>query len=147
MQTLIIGGGLAGLAAAQVLTERGEHVRVLEAREGVALETSFANAGMLCPSLSEPWNGPGVHRHLAASLFRANQSMQINWRTIPSLLSWGVSFLRNSTPERFFAATEDNYRLASYSRDKTLELTARLELEFDLLDSGTLCIFRNPKEM
>ena len=80
-------------------------------------------------------------------MFRANQSMQINWRTIPSLLSWGVSFLRNSTPERFFAATEDNYRLASYSRDKTLELTARLELEFDLLDSGTLCIFRNPKEM
>jgi len=45
MQTLIIGGGLLGLATAQVLVERGENVRVLEAREGVGLETSFANAG------------------------------------------------------------------------------------------------------
>ena len=45
MQTLIIGGGLIGLATAQVLVEWGENVRVLEAREGVGLETSFANAG------------------------------------------------------------------------------------------------------
>lgn len=86
MQTLIVGGGLIGLATAQVLVERGEKVRVLEAREGVGLETSFANGGMLTPSMPEPWNGPGVHRHLAKSLFQASPSMQLRFRAIPSLV-------------------------------------------------------------
>ncbi len=144
---LIIGGGLIGLATAQVLVERGENVRVLEAREGVGLETSFANGGLLTPSMSEPWNGPGVHRHLAASLFRTSPSMQLRLRAIPSLLSWGVAFLRNSTPSRFVAATADNYRLAIYSRDQTLTLTERLQLDFDLLDTGTLCVFKNAQQM
>ncbi len=147
MQTLIIGGGIIGLATAQVLVERGENVRVLEAREGVGLETSFANGGMLTPSLPEPWNGPGVHRHLAASLFRSSASMQLRFREIPSLMSWGVAFLRNSTANRFYAATEDNYRLAIYSRDKTLALTEKLELDYDLLDSGTLYLFQDAEAM
>lgn len=147
MQTLIIGGGLIGLATAQVLAERGDEVRVLEAREGVGLETSFANGGMLTPSMSEPWNGPGVHRHLAKSLFLPGSSMQLRLRAIPSLLSWGVKFLRNSTPGHFLAATEDNYRLAVYSREKTLELTERRQFEYDFLDTGTLCVFRHAAPM
>ena len=147
MQTLIIGGGLIGLATARTLLERGQGVRVLEAHDGVGLETSFANAGMLTPSMPEPWNGPGVHRHLAASLFRTSHSMQIRWRMIPSLARWGMSFLRNSTATRFYAAVEDNYRLATYSYDKTLALTERLGLEFDLRDAGTLSLFQNAKHM
>ena len=147
MQTLIIGGGIIGLATAQVLVERGEKVRVLEAREGVGLETSFANGGMLTSSQPEPWNRPGVHRYLAASLFRSSASMQLRFRAIPSLMAWGVAFLRNSTANRFYAATEDNYRLAVYSRDKTLALTEKLELDYDLLDSGTLYLFQDPEAM
>jgi D-amino-acid dehydrogenase len=144
---LIIGGGLIGLATAQVLVERGVHVRVLEAREGVGLEASFANGGLLTPSMPEPWNGPGAHRHLAASLFSTSPSMRLRWRVIPSYLTWGLRFLRNSTPDRFYAATEDNYRLAEYSRDKTRELTERLQLDYDLLDAGILSVFQNAKQM
>lgn len=147
MQTLIIGGGLIGLATAQVLAGRGEKVRVLEAREGVGLETSYANAGMLTPSMPEPWNGPGVHRHLAASLLRPSPSMQLRFRAIPSLISWGVAFLRHSTPDRFIAAIEDNYRLAVYSRDKTLSLAQSEQFAYDQLDAGTLCVFRDRNEM
>ena len=147
MQTLIIGGGLSGLAVAAVLVERGEQVRVVEAREGVALETSFANAGMLTPSLPEPWNGPGVHRHLAASLFGGHQSMQVRWRTLPSLMRWGIAFLRNSSAPRFQAAVLDNFALASYSRGKTLALVERFGSRYTLLDSGTLCVYRHADEM
>ena len=144
---LIIGGGLIGLATAQVLVERGEHVRVLEAREGVGLETSFANGGLLTPSMPEPWNGPGVYRHLAASLFRSSSSMQLRLRALPSLLSWGIKFLRNSTPGRFYSATDDNYRLAVYSLNKTLALSERLQLDYDFLDAGTLSVFQNAEPM
>ena len=57
-QIVIIGGGLQGLATALTLIERGEDVLVLEREEDVAHSTSFANAGMLTPSQSNPWNSP-----------------------------------------------------------------------------------------
>jgi D-amino-acid dehydrogenase len=102
---------------------------------------------MLTPSMPEPWNGPGVHRHLAASLFGASHSMQVRWRMIPSLARWGISFLRNSTASRFYSAVEDNYHLARYSRDKTLAFIERLGARYELLDSGTLCVFRRAAGM
>jgi len=53
MKILIIGGGLQGLCSAQVLLERGHEVQLLEAHEGVGLETSYANGGLITPSKSE----------------------------------------------------------------------------------------------
>lgn len=143
MTTLIVGGGLLGLSTAVALLERGEEVRVLEAREGVALETSYANGGLMTASMSEPWNGPGVLRHLAASLFDPHSAMKLRLRALPSLLSWGIGFLRNSTPERYFAACRYNYVLASYSQRKTLELRERRGLEYDAASGGTLSVFRD----
>jgi D-amino-acid dehydrogenase len=145
--TLVIGGGLAGLATAQVLAERGEQVRVLELLDGVGLETSFANAGLLTPSMPEPWNGPGAVGHLAGSVFGRHSSIRLNVRAIPSLLTWGISFLRNSSPDRFHSAVDDNFRLARYSRERTAELTERLGLRYDFLDGGSLCVFRERQAM
>ena len=58
MKILIIGGGLLGLSSAKVLLERGHDVEVLEANNGVGLETSFANGGDLGAIGSGPWNTP-----------------------------------------------------------------------------------------
>ena len=55
-QIVIIGGGLQGLATAFTLFNRGEDVLILERDEDVATAASFANAGMLTPSQSSPWN-------------------------------------------------------------------------------------------
>ena len=57
-QIVIIGGGLQGLATANALLDRGESVLILEKKEETATATSFANAGMLTPSQSSPWNSP-----------------------------------------------------------------------------------------
>ena len=61
---LVIGGGLMGVTSAWYLAERGFEVTVLERREGPALETSFANGGLLTPSQSDPWNAPGTWLYL-----------------------------------------------------------------------------------
>ena len=57
-QIVIIGGGLQGLATAFTLLQRGEEVLILERDSDVATSASFANAGMLTPSQSSPWNSP-----------------------------------------------------------------------------------------
>jgi len=138
VKTVIVGGGLMGLATAQALVERGEQVTVVEARDDVALETSFGNAGMMTPSMGDPWNGPGVHRHLAASLFNPLSPMKLRLRALPSLTTWGIRFLRNSARDRHLAATEANFRLGSYSVEETRGLRERLGLAYDAADRGTI---------
>lgn len=146
MHTVIIGGGLMGITTAFVLRERGEDVSVIESRDAIALETSFANGGMLTPSMPEPWNSPGVYRHLAASLFDPRSSMKLRVGAIPSLFGWGVRFLQHSARRHYEAACADNYALASYSLHKTQSITERLGLEYCRGTRGTLSVFRSAND-
>lgn len=144
MRTIVVGGGLLGLCTASALVDRGEEVLVLEAREDVGLEASFANGGMLTPSLPEPWNGPGVLKQLLKSLIDPAAALKLHVREIPSLIGWGVDFLAHATAKHHFAAAADNYRLSRYSLGLTLTAWRRLGLDFDLAESGSLCIFADP---
>lgn len=146
-KTLIIGGGLLGLASAKALSDRGWEVEVLEAREDVGLEASYANGGLLTPSMSDPWNAPGVHKHLAASLFDQSSSMKLHVSAIPSLLSWGLGFLRHSSRQRHSEAVLSNYRLASYSVERTDEWRRELELKYQADSVGSLKVFRDRAAM
>ena len=148
MTTLVIGGGLIGLATAQALQDRGQSdIVVIEARDGVALETSFANAGIMTPSMSDPWNGPGVHWQLLASFFNSQSAMKLRLRALPSLVNWGLRFLRHSSPARHSRATELNFLLSDYSVRQTRRLRDRLGLRYDCSDVGTLKVFRNADAM
>ena len=62
MKTLILGAGIAGLSSAYAQQQRGDEIEILEAGEGVALDTSFGNGGLITPSLCEPWNQPGISK-------------------------------------------------------------------------------------
>src|SRR5262245_52437403 len=103
--TVVIGGGLIGLTTAWELVSRGEAVTLVEAREDVALETSYANGAMLTSAMSDPWNAPGVHRQLVASLFDPYSPMKVRLRVLPGLLPWGVKFLKSSRLARHREAT------------------------------------------
>jgi D-amino-acid dehydrogenase len=144
-EVIVIGGGLAGLASAYALHEAGYGVRVLERREDVALETSFANGGILTPSMPDPWNAPGVHWQLLRWLGREEAPMLLRPRAIPGYLGWGLRFLAASAPRSYHASMQANYRLCAYSVERLRAWRTALGLEYALGTLGTLEVYRNPQ--
>ena len=57
MKVLVLGAGVAGVAAAYLWRD-GHEVVVADRQPAAARETSFGNAGGLCPSFA----GPGPRR-------------------------------------------------------------------------------------
>ncbi|MBA4691551.1 MAG: FAD-dependent oxidoreductase, partial [Pseudomonas sp.] len=47
MRVAVVGGGVIGLATAYSLVRQGHSVELIERRDDVGLETSFANGGQL----------------------------------------------------------------------------------------------------
>ncbi len=142
---IVIGGGIAGVSTLYELLARGIPAKLYEAREGVALETSFANGGLLTPSMSDPWNGPGVSKQLAASVTDPNSPMKLHMSRLPGLALWGFQFLRNSSPERHRRATLANYRLGALSLDHVRRLKEQLPLSFAENFAGTMKVFDSPE--
>jgi D-amino-acid dehydrogenase len=142
----IIGGGLIGLSTAYALQKRGASVRVIDAREGVGLETSFANAGMLHASIAAPWNHPGVGRELLSSFFNPHSAMKLRLSAIPDFLLWGPKFLAASRPGPHWHATRHNYALATASIKKTGEWIRALDMKIDQRRNGLLNIMRSQSD-
>ena len=110
-QIVIIGGGLQGLATANALLDNGESVLILDKEQDTAIATSFANAGMLTPSQSTPWNSPSDILKILSGIGRKDSSMVLSPSAIPSLFFWGLKFLRNSTKKRFIEISKNGHFL------------------------------------
>lgn len=143
----MIGAGVAGVTAAYELARRGYPTSLVEMRPAVALGTSYANGALLTPSMADPWNAPGVHRHLAASLLGAPSAVTLRRAVVPSLIGFGWRFLRYSTRARHTAATQASFLLGRYSLERTRELRTRLALEYDSAAVGSLKVFSTQPAM
>ncbi len=146
-QVLVLGAGLAGLSSAWFLSQAGFEVTVIEAESEVATGASYANAGMLTPSMSDPWNVPGVYRHVLSWLGRDNAPMLLRAAALPSMLGWGMGFLRNSSSSRYQRNMLSNYKLALYSLGVLEQLNRKKQLNFGLGKTGTVKIFRQQEQM
>jgi D-amino-acid dehydrogenase len=138
MHVVIVGAGLIGTCTAWYLRQHGVDVTVIERADAPGMETSFANAGMLTPSMADPWNSPGTLRKLIKWLGREDAPMLLRLHAVPSLSRWGMAFLLNSSEERFRTNTLKNVALANYSLDLLRSLRADLSLNYDQMSAGTL---------
>lgn len=116
---------------------------MLDQAAGPGQDTSFANAALLTPSMTEPWNAPGSWRVLLGSLGRSDAALQLRLRALPTLAGWGLRFLWNSRPAAFERNTLSNLRLALYSREVMHALRQQTNVEYGRAARGTLRIFRN----
>jgi D-amino-acid dehydrogenase len=62
MRVLVLGGVVVGVTGAYQLQRDGHEVALLERQPGVAMETSWGNAGMIAPGHSFVWSSPRAWR-------------------------------------------------------------------------------------
>jgi len=145
MHVVVIGGGLLGLTTAFSLRRHGLSVSLLEQEIGPGRATSFANGGMLHASQANPWNEPGVFWHALKMLGKEDAALLVRYKALPSLLGWGMQFVRHSRPDRYLHNFEQNARLAAYSLACMRELRAAVGGDYDYSARGTLKLFRSPE--
>jgi D-amino-acid dehydrogenase len=144
MKTLVLGGGIAGLSSAIAQQACGDEVEILEALDGVALETSYGNGGLMSASLCEPWNQPGISRLMIPALLGGKNSMlRIHPKALPSLSIWGLKFLRSSGASQFLESSAAQYRLSTYSQELTRSLIQEHDFDIKFQDNGILQVFRD----
>src|SRR6202048_4188006 len=93
MKSVVLGGGIAGVTAAYYLAKEGREVTVIDRQPGVALETSFANAGLVAPGHSYTWASPRAPKILLKSLFVEGQALRLKLIADPRLWFSLIHFL------------------------------------------------------
>ncbi len=143
MRVVVVGSGLAGVATAWFLRENGAQVTVIDRCDAAAMETSHANAGMLTPSMADPWNHPGMFWKILKWVGREDSPMLLRPTALPVMAGWGFHFLLNSVPEKHRENTLKNVALARYSLKVLEQLAGQLEFDFDYQQRGTIKLFRD----
>lgn len=147
MKVLVLGGGVIGVTSAYYLARAGAEVTLLERQPGVALETSFANAGQVSPGYSTPWAAPGIPLKAMKWLFQRHAPLSIRLDGSLFQLQWMAQMLRNCTPERYATNKERMMRVAEYSRDCLRELRAETGINYEQRTGGTLQVFRSQAQL
>ena len=141
MRIAVIGAGVIGVTSAYELAADGHEVVVFERRGSVAVETSFAQAGLASAGAVGPWTGPGAAGQLLRSLFdRSNP-----WRVPPSAWAWMWRWWRAGQPASHRTNVLRMHRLAAYSRERLHGLAASLQLDYERSD-GHLVLLRTREE-
>ena len=141
MKVVVLGAGVVGTAAAWYLRAAGHEVQVLERREAVGLETSFANGGQISASHALPWAAPGVPWTAFKWMWREDAPLLFRLRADPAQWRWGLKFLRECTRERFRANAAQLQRLGRFSRDALHELQGATGIRYDEVRRGILVFF------
>jgi D-amino-acid dehydrogenase len=147
MKVLVLGAGVIGTTCAHYLSAAGFEVAVLDRRPGPALETSFANAGGICPGFSGPWAAPGMLRKVAGWLGRSNAPLSLRPTLDPHQWSWLLRFAANCTAERFRINKERMQRIAHYSKACLVALRQDTGIAYDGGAGGVLQLFRTQQEL
>lgn len=147
MKITVIGAGIIGVTSAYFLARSGYDVEVLDRQDGPARETSFANAGMLTPSMADPWNSPGILFTVLRNIGNSESGFLLRLKALPSLIGWGLRFLLQSRKDRYLKNMHKSATLSCYSLRILKKLREELKLEYEGLQTGSIKIFRDQSSM
>ena len=147
MKIVILGAGVIGTASAYYLAKAGHEVTVIDRQNGVALETSFANAGEISPGYAAPWAGPGVPLKAIKWLMMKHSPLAISPSLDPKMWTWVMQMLANCTSNRYEINKGRMLRIAQYSRDVLQTLREETGITYEERTQGTLQLFRNQQQV
>ena len=145
MKVAIVGAGIIGVTTAYELTVDGHEVTVFERHGAAALETSFANAGVVAPGYVTPWAAPGMTGKVARYLFSRHAPVRVCWPLAAHELRWMMRWRRACDLDTYLANRARMQRLAFYSRHRLHQLTEDLQIEYDR-SSGYMVLLRSEKD-
>jgi D-amino-acid dehydrogenase len=147
MKTLVLGGGVVGVTTAYFLAKAGHEVTVLDEKDGLGLEASAGNAGIIAPGHSFAWASPRAPAMLLRSLRGDETAIRVRLAPDPHLYTWGLRFLRECTAARARRNTLIKLRLCQYSQGVLNELARTEGIEYDAIAQGALYLYRDPAEL
>src|SRR5919106_6133410 len=147
MKSLVLGGGVVGVTTAYFLAKAGHEVTVVEDKDGLGLEATAANAGIIAPGHSFAWASPRAPRMLWQSLRGAETAIRVRLGADPRLYAWGLRFLRECTAERARRNTLIKLRLCQYSQAVLNDLVRAEGLEYHAVSRGALYLYRDAAEL
>lgn len=107
----VIGVGFVGIVVVWELYKWGMNVSVLDVCEGLVLEISFVNVGVLILFEFELWNVLGVYWDLIKLLFDLYVVMKLCFVFLFGLISWGLCFLCNFMYKCYLVVLKVNFVL------------------------------------
>jgi D-amino-acid dehydrogenase len=147
MKVLVLGAGIVGVTTAHYLAEDGHEVAVVDRQIGPALETSFGNAGNVCPSYATPWAAPGMRWKALKWLLQDDAPLRVDWRTDAAFLRWCLAWLGNCSTRRFERNKTRMQRLSRYSLACLQALRKSAGIEYDATTRGILQLLRTDAEL
>ncbi len=147
LKVVVLGGGVIGVTSAYYLAKAGHEVEVIERQPGVALETSFANAGEVSPGYASPWAGPGIPQKAIKWLMMKHPPLILKPNLDPYMVRWILQMLTNCTKTAYARNKARMVRVAEYSRDVMVALRADTGIQYDERTQGTLQLFRTQKQV
>lgn len=145
MKIAIVGAGVIGVTTAYELACDGHDVTVFERNSSIAVESSFANAGIIAPGYVAPWAAPGMPFKVLKHLFSRHAPVKIKFPLHNNELAWIWQAWRACKLDNYLANRSRMQVLASYSRDRLHAITADLSLEFERND-GLMVLLRSDKD-
>ena len=148
MKVLVLGAGVVGVATAYYLWRDGHEVVVVDRQAGPGLETSYGNAGGICPSFAGPWAAPGMISKVLKMSLQADSPIRFSLALDKRKISWVRQWLKNCNTEKFRINKLRMQRVAHYSYHCLQDIAASAPItDFDFYDGGVLQIFRTQAEL
>lgn len=147
MKCLVLGAGVIGTTTAYFLAKDGHDVTVIDRQPKAAMETSFANGGVLHTSECEPWSRPGMTRNILKWLGKEDAPLLLRYHAMPKMWRWGLAFARNCNHTRYMRNTRRNMALSLLTLDLIKQIRAEAGIAYDHLETGSMKIYTNRQAM
>lgn len=144
--TLVVGGGVVGLAVALALLQEGRPVHVIDAGQ-VGGGASHGNCGTITPSHAPPLAAPGMIGTALKWMLTPDAPLYIPPRFDPALWRWLLGFAARCNTRDWHASASAKYALLADSRARLAHWVETFGLDCEFVQSGEDYVFRDPRRL